>query len=93
MCPRIGSIERIRGNTRRHLVTASALNYSGHHNGPYDRMIFTLIDTPEDGIKLKRKGLFPLMKAETNAGGDGTGNETRHEYEYQAMEPIHRLLR
>lgn len=52
MCPRIDSIERIKGDTRRHLVIASALNYSGHHAPSYDRIIFTLIDTPENGIKI-----------------------------------------
>lgn len=52
MCPRIDSVERINRNTRRHLVIASALNYSGHHAPSYDRIIFTLIDTPENGIKI-----------------------------------------
>jgi len=63
LCPRIDSIERIRGNSRRHLVTASALNYSGHHDGPYDRIIFTVIDTPEDGIKVvkvKKERAIPI---------------------------------
>ncbi len=52
MCPRIDSIKRIKGDTRRHLVIASALNYAGHHAPSYDRIIFTLIDTPENGIKI-----------------------------------------
>ncbi|MCJ8015302.1 hypothetical protein MUG84_26915 [Paenibacillus sp. KQZ6P-2] len=52
MCPRIDRIERINGDTRRHLVISSALNYAGHHAPSYDRIIFTLIDTPENGIKI-----------------------------------------
>ncbi|WP_339224244.1 hypothetical protein [Paenibacillus sp. FSL W7-1332] len=52
MCPRIDSVERIKGDKRRHLVIASALNYSGHHAPSYDRVIFTLIDTPENEIKI-----------------------------------------
>jgi hypothetical protein len=46
------NIERIKGNTRRHVVHASALNYEGHHTPSYDKIIFTLIDTPENGIKI-----------------------------------------
>lgn len=49
---KIDSVERIKGNTRRHLVIASALNYSGHHAPSYERITFTLIDTPENGIKI-----------------------------------------
>jgi hypothetical protein len=51
-CPRINSIERIKGDTRRHVVHASALNYEGHHAPSFDKIIITLIDTPENGIKI-----------------------------------------
>ncbi|MBJ9989136.1 hypothetical protein [Paenibacillus sp. S28] len=53
MCPRIDKIERINGDTRRHIVRVSALNYSAHHGDiPYDRIHITLSDTPENGVKI-----------------------------------------
>ena len=37
LCPRI-EIERIEGDTRRHIVHASALNYGSHHGDvPYEQ--------------------------------------------------------
>lgn len=55
MCPKIDKIERIHGDTRRHLVHASALNYSAHHGGaPFDRIHITLTDTPENGVKINK---------------------------------------
>jgi len=38
MCPRIDRIERLNGDTRRHFVHASALNYAGHHASSYDKI-------------------------------------------------------
>ncbi|RAP74711.1 hypothetical protein [Paenibacillus montanisoli] len=53
MCPKVDKIERINGDTRRHIVHASALNYSAHHGDvPYDRIRITLTDTPENGVKI-----------------------------------------
>ncbi|GAB6930942.1 hypothetical protein JCM10914A_49250 [Paenibacillus sp. JCM 10914] len=53
MCPRIDIIERIYGDTRRHVVHASALNYSSHHDGVfYDRIHITLTDSPDNGVKI-----------------------------------------
>ncbi|WP_456278709.1 hypothetical protein [Bacillus sp. AK128] len=54
MCPKIDHIERIKGDTRRHIVYASALNYGGHHGGNYDRLKIVLTDTPEDGVQIKQ---------------------------------------
>jgi hypothetical protein len=54
MCPQIDSIKRINGDTRSHIVSASALNYGGHHNGPYDKINIILTDTPEEGVKIKK---------------------------------------
>ncbi|WP_066072814.1 hypothetical protein [Neobacillus soli] len=54
LCPRI-EIERIEGNTRRHIVYASALNYGSHHGDvPYERIHFTLTDTPDKGVEIKK---------------------------------------
>lgn len=53
MCPRIDKIEIIYGDTRRHIVHVSALNYSAHHGDvPYDKIHITLSDTPENGVKI-----------------------------------------
>jgi len=53
MCPKIDKVERINGSTSRHIVHASALNYSAHHgDAPYDRIHITLTDTPENGVKI-----------------------------------------
>lgn len=55
MCPKIDKVERINGDTRRHIVHASALNYSAHHGDtPYDRIHITLTDTPENGVKINK---------------------------------------
>lgn len=55
MCPKIDKIERIEGSTTRHIVHASALNYSAHHgDAPYDRIHITLTDTPENGVKINK---------------------------------------
>jgi hypothetical protein len=55
MCPKIDKIERIEGSTTRHIVHASALNYSAHHGDiPYDRIHITLTDTPENGVKINK---------------------------------------
>lgn len=55
MCPQIDKIERINGDTRRHIVHVSALNYSAHHgDDPYDRIHITLSDTPENGVKINK---------------------------------------
>jgi len=54
LCPRI-DIERIKGDTRRHIVYASALNYGSHHGDiPYDRIHFILTDTPEKGVEINK---------------------------------------
>lgn len=55
LCPKIDKIERIEGNTRRHIVYASALNYAAHHGDvPYDRIHIILADTPEKGVKINK---------------------------------------
>ncbi|MGD6967828.1 hypothetical protein ACQCVP_15490 [Rossellomorea vietnamensis] len=55
MCPTIDKIERINGDTRRHIIHASALNYGAHHGDvPYDRIHITLTDTPEEGVKINK---------------------------------------
>jgi len=55
MCPKIDKVERIDGDTRRHIVHASALNYSAHHGDtPFDRIHITLTDTPENGVKINK---------------------------------------
>ncbi|MFE8699778.1 hypothetical protein ACFYKX_03975 [Cytobacillus sp. FJAT-54145] len=55
MCPKIDKIERINGDTRRHIIHASALNYSAHHGEePYDRIHITLTDTPDNGVKINQ---------------------------------------
>ncbi|MCA1057577.1 hypothetical protein LCL96_01435 [Rossellomorea aquimaris] len=52
MCPRV-VIERINGDKRRHIVRATALNYSAHHGDIlYDRVHITLTDTPEEGVRI-----------------------------------------
>ncbi|QOR67306.1 hypothetical protein IM538_03975 [Cytobacillus suaedae] len=55
MCPKIDKIERINGDTRRHIIHASGLNYSAHHgNEPYNRIHIKLTDTPENGVKINK---------------------------------------
>ena len=55
MCPKIEKLERIEGSTTRHIVHASALNYSAHHGDvPFDRIHITLTDTPENGVKINK---------------------------------------
>ncbi|MGM0851019.1 MAG: hypothetical protein ACQEWI_00090 [Bacillota bacterium] len=52
---KIDKIERIDGDTRRHKVYASALNYDGHHsNVPLDKILITLTDTPKYGVKINK---------------------------------------
>lgn len=54
-CPKIDQVERIDGSKSRHLIHASALNYSSHHGEvPYDKIHITLTDTQEDGVKLQK---------------------------------------
>jgi len=53
--PKIDKVERIDGDTMRHIVHASALNYSAHHgDAPFDRIHITLTDTPENGVKINK---------------------------------------
>ncbi|GKV55788.1 hypothetical protein NCCP2222_17350 [Sporosarcina sp. NCCP-2222] len=51
MCPKI-HIVPIDGDTRRHLVFASALNYSGHHGGDYDKLTFSVSDSNLTGLQI-----------------------------------------
>lgn len=51
MCPKI-NIEPIDGDPRRHLVFASALNYSGHHGGDYDKLTFSVRDSNLEGLQV-----------------------------------------
>ncbi|WP_375200519.1 hypothetical protein [Bacillus sp. RS11] len=55
ICPKIDKVERMDGDTRRHIVHASALNYSAHHgDAPFDRIHITLTDNPENGVKINK---------------------------------------
>lgn len=51
MCPKI-KIEPINEDPRRHLIFGSALNYSGHHGGDYDKLTFTVSDSNLTGLKV-----------------------------------------
>lgn len=51
MCPKI-KIESIDGDPRRHLIDASALNYSGHHGGDYDKLTFSVSDSNITGLQV-----------------------------------------
>jgi hypothetical protein len=51
MCPKI-KIEPIDGDPRRHLIFASALNYSGHHGGDFDKLIFSVRDSNLEGLQV-----------------------------------------
>jgi hypothetical protein len=51
MCPKI-KIEPIDGDPRRHLIFASALNYSGHHGGDYDKLTFSISDSNQTGLQV-----------------------------------------
>lgn len=51
MCPKI-KIEPIDGDSRRHLVFASALNYSGHHGSDYDKLTFSISDSNLTGLQV-----------------------------------------
>lgn len=51
MCPKI-KIEPINGDPRRHLIFASALNYSGHHGGDYDKLTFSVRDSNLTGLQV-----------------------------------------
>ena len=49
MCPKI-KIEPIDGDTRRHLIYGSALNYSAHHDGDFDKLTFSISDSNLTGL-------------------------------------------
>ncbi len=51
ICPKI-EIEPINGDPRRHLIFASALNYSGHHGGDYDKLTFSVRDSNLTGLQV-----------------------------------------
>lgn len=51
MCPKI-KIEPIDGDPRRHIVFASALNYSGHHGGDFNRLTFSVSDSNQTGLQV-----------------------------------------
>lgn len=51
MCPKI-TIEPIDGDPRRHRIFASALNYSGHHGGDYNRLTFSVSDSNQTGLQV-----------------------------------------
>ena len=51
MCPKI-KIEPIDGDPRRHLIFASALNYSGHHGGDFDKLTFSVSDSNLTGLQV-----------------------------------------
>lgn len=51
MCPKI-KIDPINGDPRRHLIFGSALNYSGHHGGDYDKLTFTVSDSNLTELKV-----------------------------------------
>lgn len=51
-CPKI-KIEPIDGDSRRHLIFGSALNYSGHHGGDYDKLTFSISDSNLTGLQVK----------------------------------------
>lgn len=57
LCPKIDKIVRIGGSTSRHIIQASALNYSGHHDGPYHRLQISLTDTPENEVHINEISL------------------------------------
>ncbi|MEK4485428.1 hypothetical protein MHH81_07445 [Psychrobacillus sp. FSL H8-0484] len=50
-CPKI-NIEPIDGDPRRHLIFGSALNYSGHHGGDYDKLTFSVSDSNLTGLQV-----------------------------------------
>ncbi|MFL0584925.1 hypothetical protein ACH0B6_20440, partial [Solibacillus silvestris] len=51
MCPKI-NIEPIDGDPRRHIIFGSALNYSGHHDGDYDQLTFSIRDSNQTGLQV-----------------------------------------
>lgn len=51
MCPKI-KIEPIDGDPRRHIIFASALNYSGHHGGDYNKLTFSVSDSNLTGLQI-----------------------------------------
>lgn len=51
VCPKI-NIEPIDGDPRRHLIFGSALNYSGHHDGDYDQLTFSISDSNQTGLQV-----------------------------------------
>lgn len=50
-CPKL-KIEAIDGDPRRHLIFGSALNYSGHHGGDYDKLTFSVSDSNLTGLQV-----------------------------------------
>lgn len=50
-CPKL-NIEPIDGDPRRHLIFGSALNYSGHHGGDYDKLTFSVSDSNLTGLQV-----------------------------------------
>ena len=51
MCTEI-KIEPIDGDPRRHFIFASALNYSGHHGGDFDKLTFSVRDSNLTGLQV-----------------------------------------
>ncbi|MFJ5772207.1 hypothetical protein [Psychrobacillus sp. NPDC093180] len=51
MCPKI-QIEPIDGDPRRHIIYASALDYSGHHGGDYSKLTFYVSDSNQTGLQV-----------------------------------------
>lgn len=51
MCPKI-KIVPIDGDPRRHIIFASALNYSGHHGGDFDKLTFSIRDSNLEGLQI-----------------------------------------
>lgn len=51
MCPKI-KIEPIDGDPRRHIIFASALTYSGHHGGDFDKLTFSIRDSNLEGLQV-----------------------------------------
>jgi hypothetical protein len=72
-CPKIDKIERINGDGRRHIIHASALSFSTHHNGPDDRIHITITDTPEHGVKINK------VKVEKSISGQESRIQCRRE--------------
>ena len=75
LCPKIDKIERIEGDTRRHIVNASALNYDGHHGDvPYSRIHIILTDTPEKGVEINKVTIQKGISEKESLQQCGKGN-------------------